>query len=619
MEKNTVKAVLDQIKNEQGLEILNASDTKKFNSMLSDALGIVVPAKLEQDNLRNLLKIALVDMKAYKKLKSAKGESEQAELLTLIEKMTESFKFQRETVAVIIGCIAETLDYAEPFPNIAPMVSQTAAANLANNAATGGSFEESLQYNEKTAEKSKKAAKNGERRENPNWEEEREIRENSQEKAAPPKKKRKFLTGCLLFLGGLLAAVVLLFVLFWFWDDDYDEIVETPPIVDEEVLVVAVPEEEEDVLLIAPPVEEEEDEETSEEIELLLIGEDEEDEEIEEVEEEEIAEIAYIEGDVLFMGLSVADLIGVSLNDIVNAMGQRGQLDLGNITSGNRVMGNFGNDNFEVSFQNPAITFVLQNTGLDAYRLHGARTAQFRTAEYANFTMNGYTLIDRTRAELQQIIGSEPTEERPAEVSSSAFDLVYRFEMFDLIVGIPAAEDNVSQQIFIVGNVDNIDFGGTLGAPMTTMIVPNGELILYLSDLEPLQISRLLGTSMEEFFDLIFSHTTTSQRVYNRTFYIFEDSISNSANITQLLIPRDGDEILAITAVEDASTSGFALAGSNSRITTNNMLDILGHPASERAVDGYNEMIWEFDGYNLVILQDINYPSRYEITARLNE
>ena len=128
--KNTIKQVLQTLKDDFGISIFN--DPKQFKAALTD-----VPITTEAKKIRNLLNIAICDMRAYSRLEAAFTNKNSLMADNLAGEMSRDYGIDRCDTQVVIACVAELLGYAST--NEAGVSSPT-NANTPTGATTGGTF-----------------------------------------------------------------------------------------------------------------------------------------------------------------------------------------------------------------------------------------------------------------------------------------------------------------------------------------------------------------------------------------------------------------------------------------------------------------------------------------------
>jgi len=109
--KKTIVQVLHKIKNDFGVSVF--SDPARFKSALMD-----VRIETDAKPIRNLLDIAVCDMKAYSRLESARSGNNSFILDNLVSEMSSDYRIGTRDTQIVISCIAELLGYKNS--NISP-------------------------------------------------------------------------------------------------------------------------------------------------------------------------------------------------------------------------------------------------------------------------------------------------------------------------------------------------------------------------------------------------------------------------------------------------------------------------------------------------------------------
>ena len=87
------------------------SNSAQFNGNLGDVLGNRGIFAGEAKRLRNLLNIAINEMKAYTRLRDAFAKHEYHMVENLISEMDSNYDIKTETAGTVIRCVAELLNY----------------------------------------------------------------------------------------------------------------------------------------------------------------------------------------------------------------------------------------------------------------------------------------------------------------------------------------------------------------------------------------------------------------------------------------------------------------------------------------------------------------------------
>jgi len=90
------------------------SNATRFKNSIVDILGYMGIDSSEAKRIRNLLNIAIVDMQAYTKLKTAIEKKEFYVIGNLIKEMDSDYAINREAAEIVMNCIAEWFGYVAP-------------------------------------------------------------------------------------------------------------------------------------------------------------------------------------------------------------------------------------------------------------------------------------------------------------------------------------------------------------------------------------------------------------------------------------------------------------------------------------------------------------------------
>jgi formylglycine-generating enzyme required for sulfatase activity len=115
--KNTIKQILETLKNTFGDSIF--TDPKRFKAALADV-------RIESDGkkIRNLLNIAICDIRAYSRLEKAFANKNLFVVDNLVMEMSDDYTIKEDAAKIVIECIAELLGHApevESQPIIKPV------------------------------------------------------------------------------------------------------------------------------------------------------------------------------------------------------------------------------------------------------------------------------------------------------------------------------------------------------------------------------------------------------------------------------------------------------------------------------------------------------------------
>jgi len=143
--KTTIKQALQTLNNHFGESIF--SNPKRFKSALAD-----VPIESDAKKIRNLLNIAICEMKAYSRLESALSSKNNFVVDNLSAELSSDFSIEKPVAQMIIECVAELLGYVpksdisiqpelhgQPQPIVkSPLVSNQVTTPISDN--VGGIF-----------------------------------------------------------------------------------------------------------------------------------------------------------------------------------------------------------------------------------------------------------------------------------------------------------------------------------------------------------------------------------------------------------------------------------------------------------------------------------------------
>ena len=87
----------------------------RFKNSLGDVLGNRAVLASESRRIRTLLNIAIVDMQAYSRIKTAITKKEYYTISNLISEMQYDYDVKQESAEIVIGCISEMLGYVPSY------------------------------------------------------------------------------------------------------------------------------------------------------------------------------------------------------------------------------------------------------------------------------------------------------------------------------------------------------------------------------------------------------------------------------------------------------------------------------------------------------------------------
>jgi hypothetical protein len=133
--KNVITQALNDIINIYGdISFINPI---QFKNVLSDVLGNRGIVASEIKRLRNLLNIAIVEMRVHTHIKNALAKNELYIINNIIKEMEQVYDVKHESAEIVVGCIADLLGYSlskitEPTPPIKPLPVNTLLQSTLN-------------------------------------------------------------------------------------------------------------------------------------------------------------------------------------------------------------------------------------------------------------------------------------------------------------------------------------------------------------------------------------------------------------------------------------------------------------------------------------------------------